>query len=246
MKARGARFWVVTLATGVTMAVTASLGFWQLDRAAQKSRLQEQIEQQGQLSAWTADDLLLANDLQAGLHRPVQVRGRWVQGANLFLDNRQMDGRVGFFVVTPLRIAGSDRAVLVQRGWVARDFTDRGRVPVVPTPDDDVRLTGRLAPPPGRLLQLGEVGSGPIRQNVDIPALAREFGVPLLDASILQTGASGDGLQRDWPRVTAGVEKHHGYAFQWFGLCTLAGLLYVWFQFISPRRKPVPHGPEAR
>jgi len=70
--------------------------------------------------------------------------------------------------------------------------------------------------------------------------------VPLLGVSVLQTGDADDGLQRDWPRITADVHKHHGYAFQWFGLCTLAGVLYVWFQFISPRRKRTSHGPEAR
>ena len=246
MSAQSTRFWIVTLATVATMAVTAALGFWQLDRAGQKRALQEQLDQRGQLAPWSTSDLVQATDLQAGLHRPVMLRGHWVQGASLFLDNRQMNARAGFFVITPLRLQGSDRAVLVQRGWVARDFNDRSRVPTIEAPEGEVRLEGRLAPPPGRLFQLGESGSGPIRQNVDIPGLALEFGVPLLDVSVLQTGDADDGLQRDWPRIAAGVEKHHGYAFQWFGLCTLAGGLYVWFQFISPRRKRTPHGPEAR
>jgi len=39
--------------------------------------------------------------------------------------------------------------------------------------------------------------------------------------------------------VGTGVDKHYGYAFQWFGLCGLMALLYVWFQivrrFIRPR-----------
>ena len=246
MSAQSTRFWIVTLATVATMAVTAALGFWQLDRAGQKRALQDQMDQRSQLAPWSTSDLLQTPDLQAGLHRPVMLRGRWVQGASLFLDNRQMNARAGFFVITPLRLQDSDRAVLVQRGWVARDFNDRTRVPTIEAPEGEVRLEGRLAPPPGRLFELGESGSGPIRQNVDIPALAQEFGVPLLGVSVLQTGDADDGLQRDWPRITADVHKHHGYAFQWFGLCTLAGVLYVWFQFISPRRKRTPHGPEAR
>mgnify|MGYP000679766094 CR=1 FL=1 len=55
-------------------------------------------------------------------------------------------------------------------------------------------------------------------------------------------GDARDGLLRDWPVVGAGVEKHYGYAFQWFGLCGLIALLYVWFQivrrFIRPRSQP--------
>jgi len=42
------------------------------------------------------------------------------------------------------------------------------------------------------------------------------------------------------------VSKHHGYAFQWFALCALVALLYLWFQILVPRRKRNPHGPDAR
>ena len=53
-------------------------------------------------------------------------------------------------------------------------------------------------------------------------------------------GAASQGLLRDWPQINAGVQKHYGYAFQWFGLSVLVVLLYVWFQlvrrFYLPRR----------
>lgn len=240
------RFWVVTAATLFTMGVTASLGFWQLSRAAQKQELQDQIRLRGGLPAWIGVDLLQTADLAAGLHRPVTLSGRWVQGASIFLDNRQMNGRVGFFLLTPLRLEGSERAVLVQRGWVPRDFIDRTRVPVIETPPDLVHIEGRLASSPSKLFQLGAAGTGPIRQNIDIVTLSQEWGIPLLEVSVVQTSGTSDGLQRDWPRFTADIHKHHGYAFQWFGLCLLAGVLYLWFQILSPRRKQSRHGSEAR
>jgi surfeit locus 1 family protein len=227
------------------MAITGALGVWQLGRAAQKQALHDQIEQRSALSVWTERDLLEAPDPQAGLHRSVKLVGRWVAQADVFLDNRQMDGRVGFFLVTPLRLAGSDRAILVQRGWVPRDFTDRSRVPQVPIAEGTVQIEGRLAPAPGKLFELGEAGAGPIRQNIDIPAMSQEVGLDLFLVSVLQTGDVSDGLQRNWPRIHAGVYKHHGYAFQWFGLCALAGILYAWFQLISPRRKRTPYGTDA-
>ena len=46
-------------------------------------------------------------DPRDGIHRPVRLSGRWVAQATVFLENRQMGGRVGFFVVTPLRLQGS-------------------------------------------------------------------------------------------------------------------------------------------
>lgn len=240
------RFWIVTVATLLTMAVTASLGFWQLDRAAQKLALQAQINDRSGLAAWGNAELLQASDLTTGVYRPVDLVGAWVADASVFLDNRQMNARVGFFLVTPLRLEGSDRVVLVQRGWVARDFTDRSRVPAIATPAGTVRVAGRLAPPPGKLYELGEAGAGPIRQNIDLTAFQRETGLPLLDVSVQQSGEASDGLLREWPQVALDVGKHHGYAFQWFALCALAGILYVWFQILSPRRKRRPHGTDAR
>ncbi len=241
-----ARFWIVNVATVLTMAVTASLGLWQLDRAAQKLALQAQINDRSGLPAWSNADLLQAPEPSAGVYRPVNLVGTWVPEASVFLDNRQMNKRVGFFLVTPLRLEGSDRVVLVQRGWVARDFTDRSRVPAITTPAGTVRVPGRLAPPPGKLFELGEAGAGPIRQNIDLAVLQRETGLPLLSVSVQQSGDVSDGLLREWPQVALDVGKHHGYAFQWFALCALAGILYVWFQILSPRRKRRPHGTDAR
>ncbi len=240
------RFWVVTIATVMTMAATASLGRWQLQRADQKLALQAEMDTRAELPVWTETDLLQAQAPRAAWYRRVQLQGEWVPSASVFLDNRQMDGRPGFFLLTPLRLAGSDRVVLVQRGWALRDFGDRSRTPEVPTPPGQVTLEGRLAPPPAKLYELGVSAPGPIRQNVELSALASEFRLDLLDASVLQTNDAGDGLSRQWPRVETGVDKHRGYAFQWFALCALAAVLYLWFQFISPRRKRKVHGSDAR
>ena len=79
--------------------------------------------------------------------------------------------------------------------------------------------------------------SGPIRQNLDLQAFQKETGLNVLEVTLLQSGAASEGLLREWPVVASGVEKHHGYAFQWFGLSGLIALLYVWFQIVQPRRK---------
>lgn len=240
------RFWVVSVAALATVLVTASLGRWQLDRAAQKTALQAAITARASLPPWSAADLLSAADAPGAVHRPVRLVGRWVPDHTVFLDNRQMAGRVGFFVVTPLRLSDSGRAVLVQRGWVPRDFQDRARVPVVPTPSQEVVVEGRLAAPPGQLYELGEGATGAIRQNIDLAAFGRETGLNLLPVSVLQTGDTGEALARQWPQPAVDVAKHHGYAFQWFALCALVAGLYLWFQIIQPRRvRAQAHGPDA-
>ena len=251
----GLRFWLITCAAVAGMLVTASLGRWQLSRAAQKEALQSELDARSRLPAIDGRTLAAANtgpvEQQAAalVHRAVELQGRWLAQYTVYLDNRQMHGRPGFYVVTPLQLDGAEggAVVLVQRGWVARNFQNRAQLPPVATPQDElVRVRGRVAPAPSRLMELGggesALGSSRIRQNLDLAAFRTETGLALASLTVLQTGEAGDGLQRDWPVVGAGVDKHYGYAFQWFGLCGLIALLYVWFQivrrFIRPRSQP--------
>jgi surfeit locus 1 family protein len=222
--------------TVVGVALTARLGIWQLDRAAQKLAAQAAIAAVADLPPFTADDV--ASGKGEALNRRVQLQGEWVQGHSVYLDNRPMDGRVGFYVVTPLRLA-TGQAVLVQRGWAPRDASDRQHLPPVATPPGPVTVSGRWVASPSRLFELGAEAPGPIRQNLDPASFARELGVALLPLTVLQTGeesvaGSHDGLQRHWPAPDLGLQKHYGYAFQWFALCALILGLYVWFQFLRP------------
>lgn len=246
------RFWLLTVAAVATMAATAALGRWQLDRAAQKEALQAAIEVRSHLPVLDGASLGAPSgasgasaDITALLHRRVWLRGQWLPQHTVFLDNRQMRGRAGFFVVTPLQLPQGAGVVLVQRGWVPRNFQNRTALPAIDTPTGLVQIAGRVALPPSQLYELGgdtpTQEASPIRQNLDVAAFRIETGLLPADVTVLQTDADSGGLQRDWPAIQTGVEKHYGYAFQWFGLCTLVALLYVWFQlvprFLSPRRR---------
>ena len=231
---RRALVWAVALAA---MALTASLGRWQLSRAAEKEALQAAIAERKRLPALDGASLAQAlSDDQARelLHRAITLRGQWLADRTVFLDNRPMARQTGFYVLTPLRLTGSDRVVLVQRGWAPRHQVDRSLLPPVQTPTGEVQVSGRIAAHPPRVYQLGQEQGGAIRQNLDLDAWRAETGLPLAPVLVVQTGAASDGLQRDWPEAASGVEKHYGYAFQWFGLCTLIGLLLLWFQVVRP------------
>lgn len=228
------RFWLGVCAALVTMAVTASMGRWQLDRAAQKTEMQRiHNERMGQ-PTWSASDLLAQPDPAVAAYRLAELRGQWMPEATVFLDNRPMAGKAGFVVLTPLRLSASGQAVVVQRGWVPRDFLDRTRLPTVQTPTGDVLVKGRLAPAPSQLYEPAPSPPGVIRQNVELVSWSKELGVPLLATSLQQTGASEQGLLREWPQPALNTAKHHGYAFQWFALCALTGFLTIWFLIIAP------------
>lgn len=237
MNARG---WIVLVAALLTAAVTARLGVWQLDRAAQKTTLQAARDAKGRLPPLAAADLAAtAEAASPQWYRRAAVEGRWLGEESVYLENRTMAGRPGFFVVTPLLLSDG-RAVLVQRGWLPRDPRDRSAIAPHRTDPGPVRVSGRIAPGPSRLYELGEAASGPIRQNLDVAAYARDIRRPLLPLVIVQVDTATDtpdGLGRQWPEPASDVHKHYGYAFQWFGLSTLVIVLYVWFQIIRPRRR---------
>ena len=236
--------WLVLGMALLGMGVTFSLGLWQLGRAAEKTAFQDAKTQQADKVALDGRTLGSALDDQAQraglIHRRMVLMGRWLPQHSVFLENRQMNAKPGFFVLTPLQIEGTNGVVLVQRGWAQRSFTDRAALPAIQTPEGQVEIEGHLAPWPSRLYDFGGVEQGPIRQNLDLQAFRQETGLGLLDVSLLQSGPASEGLLREWPVVASGVEKHHGYAFQWFGLSGLIALLYVWFQIVHPRRQKRP------
>jgi len=236
--ARRGRFWLVTLAAAVGIAATLALGFWQLGRAGDKLALQAAIDQRRALPALSA--AALEGPLADMLHRSIVLRGTWLPQHTVFLDNRQMQGKPGFYVLTPLKLEGSGKPVLIERGWAQRNFVDRTRLPPVDTPDSVVEVRGRLAPPPAKLYEFDRADQGAIRQNLDLARFRSETGLPLPELAVQQSGEPSEGLLRNWPQPATGVEKHYGYAFQWWALALVIAILYAWFQFIAPRRQARP------
>nr|WP_237218989.1 SURF1 family protein [Rhodoferax aquaticus] len=212
-----------------------SLGRWQLSRAEQKLTAQAAVEAQASKPALD-NAQLLADTPVSHLYRSAVLRGQWIPGQTVLLDNRPMEGRVGFYVLTPFLLEGSKSSVMVQRGWIPRNFENRADVPQVASPTGVVVLVGRITPPPGALYDLGTQPEGQIRQNVDLKQFASAAGIDLLtEISVQQTDAVSGGLLQHWPVVNVGVDKHYGYAFQWFALAALIAGLYAWFQIIRPR-----------
>lgn len=263
---------MLTIAAALTVSATISLGRWQLSRAAQKEALQASIDAEKLKPPLTQAEFLALGKASEAMHRSVRLRGLWLTPQTVYLDNRQMHGVPGFYVLTPFALEGTEQTVMVQRGWIQRNFVDRTKLGAVETPAGIVEVTGLIEPPPSHLLELGSAagpapapapapaasapaeaasapaapaaaapvaeGYSPIRQNLDLEAFRAETKLPLrTDVSLQQGGPASEGLQRDWPAPALGLERHYGYAFQWFGLSALVVILYVWFQFITPLRR---------
>lgn len=193
------RAWPLALALAACAAGIA-LGNWQSRRAADKRALGARLEQ-------------------------VSVRGEFVAGRTVLLDNKTRHGRVGYEVVTPLKLKDSMH-VLVNRGWIERE-----RISELRTPAGEVRVDGIALERLPRALELEKNTSGKIRQNLDIAEFAGETGLALQPIVIEQHAGPADGLLREWPRPDAGAGKNAAYALQWYSLAVLAVVLAVVLSF---------------
>lgn len=242
----------VWAAAAAGISLTAGLGMWQMGRADEKLAQQAARNARATTPAWQGAEWPCAGEPGAlPRHQPAVLQGEWWHERSVLLDNRPMDGRVGFVLVTPLRVtepaACHGRVVLVQRGWLPRHAQDRTAVPPWPQPAGPVQVAGRLDIELSRVYELGpealpgEVGP-PIRQNAPVAFWREWLGEPVRPAVLVQTRTelapgAADPLLRGWPEPDFGVDKHHGYAAQWFGLSALLAGLTVWFQIIRPQRQ---------
>jgi surfeit locus 1 family protein len=158
---------IIWLAAFASVALTVSLGCWQLRRAEQKRLAWAELVSRQHMPAWTNADWP-CDDKPLPKQRPALLRGHWLAQHTVYLDNRPMDGASGFIVVTPLQLtaggsACSGRVVLVERGWVPRDAHDRLHLALVPTPDGEVQVTGRVQ---AALSQAYELGAEPDTRDI--------------------------------------------------------------------------------
>ncbi len=219
------------IVTVLLVALGISLGQWQDRRAAGKLALQAQLTQRAAEPPLALDAPARARDAQALEFRRVAVTGEFIAGWPLFLDNRPWQGRAGLYLLMPLRVAGSGAVVLVARGWLPRQ-AEHDRAPTFATPAGTVRVEGVVRATMGHIMQLGTpapLQAGAIVQNIDPADVAAASGLPVQPFFIEQTGPAqaGDPLVRDWPAPALGVEKHQGYAFQWYALAVMALLFFV-------------------
>ena len=235
------RFWPA-LATVVGVSVTVALGNWQLGRGAQKRELKAQSEARAaQPPIHVGAQALSTEDIEL---RRVEARGTFEPQHAVYIDNRIHRGTPGYHVVMPLKVDGSERRVLVNRGWVARPAL-RSELPAVKTPAGPVTLTGTaIVPRAAPFERMDTVVEGRIVQNLTIPRYTSMTPIAVQPFVLRQDSALDDGLVRAWPAPDFGIEKHYGYAFQWFALAATLTVFYGYTQLRS-RKRPTGGEPPA-
>ena len=216
-----------TLAMIGFCALAIGLGNWQRHRASEKDALAADYaaaSQQPPAELPAGDD-----DAVRLRYRTVRFRGEYDAARQIFIDNKVHAERAGFDVVAPLRLAGSGRYVLVDRGWIAQGAR-RAELPSVPPPGGSLTITGRVNLPPRRYLELKQENvAGPLRENLDVQRIAAATGLDLLPVIVeqLEPVVPADALVRDWSAPDVGATQNFSYMMQWYSFAVLAAGLWL-------------------
>jgi surfeit locus 1 family protein len=222
-----------TLAAAAFFALTFSLGNWQVHRATYKRELQTRVDHALKAAPVSLGSALYTRD--ALLYRRLAVVGEFNPAHEILLDNRIVRGVAGYDVLTPLRIAGGNRYVLVDRGWLPVG-TNRTTLPRVPEIAGQVTITGMALDPDSHYFEFaGAQPQGQLWQNLHFARYTATSGLTLQPVLLQQDNDNGDRLLREWPRPDTGVAMHEGYALQWYGLA--ATLVVLWLALNLKRKQ---------
>ncbi len=236
------RRWIfATLLVIAAVGVMVRLGIWQLERLAQRQAFNARVTAQMEQPPLELTGDALTADLASMEYRAVIVTGVYDHAQEIALRNRVYENHLGIDLLTPLVIAGTNRAVLVNRGWIPTEeaapanwkkFTEPGTITVRGV----IRLSqskadfGSINDPPGKL-QLWNL--------VNIPRIQEQISHTLLPVyiqqSIDQPVATANATARPPFPIRSQVEveisegSHLGYALQWFTFATILTLGYPVF-----------------
>ena len=214
-----------TLAALAGVVATLTLGNWQLGRGHEKAVLAQRID----TASHDAPIGLTGAQVNADdvVWRRVEASGRFEPKYAVLIDNRIVRGAVGYYVVMPLKIEGSERYVLVNRGWVAGTGS-RDTLPQIATPAQPVRITGLATAPSKRYLELStKTVEGNVWQNLTLERYRATVPIALQPVVIQQESKLDDGLVREWSAPDLGIDKHYAYAFQWFVMAAAIVIIYI-------------------
>ena len=207
------------------IALFVSLGLWQLDRAAEKNRLQALFENDAPFAR-------LTGDMPVTEFQNIEAYGHYLDERQVLIDNIFVDSRIGHYVITAFRYAANQPLLIVNRGWIARPGAQEAD-PVLSTGGARGTIRGRVSHLPRVGIRPGDAfeGAGDWPKTAIYPTLddvSAELGQELLPFVLLLSPDHDDGFVRRWQPRENGPMMHYGYAFQWFAMATTVFVILLW------------------
>lgn len=220
---------VAGIITLLAVVVMVKLGFWQLDRAAEKQALFDDYQQSASDSMTSLANLNTLKRQPQRFER-IQASGHFDPQRYFLIDNKISDGVPGYHVIGLLKLSDHSSYLAVNLGWLKAPRL-RSELPEVKLPSQAVKVTGLVQLPQENVFISNEqeqaVGIWPQRVPEFIPKqVAENYQIPLQPFVVLLAEQQSFGYKRQWQPNVMPPEKHHGYALQWFSLAMAALVIF--------------------
>ena len=228
------RFFIPASLIIATLVLLISLGFWQLDRADEKRAIEDQITSanSGDVELVTSVEFLKDKE-----YYHVRLQGSYVGDKQFIYDNQIVDQISGYYVLTPFILKGASKAVLINRGFIPWN----GRRDKLANVDIGEKLTEvkvQISIPVKRIeLKVSEtIGDFPILiQALDLDEMSTIASLDFASVVGLLNPESENGFVRKWEPYTGSIERHVGYAIQWFLMALV--LAFIGIRLAIKQRK---------
>lgn len=211
----------------VLMPLFIALGVWQLNRAAEKILILENLESNKNSTLKKIESI----DVNTDENSSVLLSGSVLNKQQFLLDNKVYRAVVGYEVFTPIQLDDT-RIVLVNRGWVAQG-PSRSELPNVELEESTITNVSGLFVTPSKGYTIGEaldveMNNWPkVIQFLDYKQIGRVLNEPVIEGVVLLDEPLGKQHPRLWKPIAFGPEKHYGYAAQWFAIALALLVLYI-------------------
>jgi surfeit locus 1 family protein len=222
----GLRFIIPSLLIATTCAFLVSLGFWQLDRADEKRSIEAAIKK---ANSGAVELIVSVDNLQDKEYYEVRLQGKYLNDKQFIYDNQIVDQASGYYVLTPFALNEQSKAILINRGFIPwngrRDkladmFIDRG--------EREIKI--QISKPIKRMeLKESEIGREfpVLLQALDLKQMGVIAELDFSDVIGLLDADAKDGFVRKWEPYTGSIEKHIGYAIQWFLMALVLAIIGI-------------------
>ena len=218
------RFLIPAFLIIATIAFLVSLGLWQLDRADQKRTIEAAI-----VSANAGPVELIANgrELLDKEYFHVRLQGSYLSDKQFIYDNQIVDQVSGYYVLTPFILTDQLGVILVNRGFIPWNG-QREKFADIAVDSVSREIKVQVSSPIKRMeLKATDVSRQfPVLiQAIDFDVLEEVSKLEFVKVVGLLDPSSSDGYVRKWEPYTGSIEKHIGYAIQWFLMALVLAII---------------------
>ncbi len=233
--------WLIPLLAVVAIAVFIRLGFWQLDRLAQRRAYNAEVSSRISMSPVDVNTITLPSDPTQLNYRSAVATGQYDYSHQVALGGQVFNGQVGVHLLTPLRLTGSNEVILVDRGWIPEVDINRSSWEKY-SQQGTVSLSGRLMVPVNTALRLSlppnQSGPADIVPSINLAYIGQQAGSNLLPVYLIAAPQAGStGPQASLSPVDLTDGPHLSYAIQWFTFAAGLAIGYPVYLIFRKRKK---------